>query len=377
MNIGLYIHIPFCRQKCLYCDFPSYTNMDYLYSDYVAALCREIAGQGGICAHHTVDTVYIGGGTPTLLSIQQIEAIFSSLRLNLNLTADAEMSIEANPGTVDYHKLAYLKECGINRISFGVQSFSDHLLSRIGRIHSSTEAAETINMARKAGFDNINIDLMYRLPGQTTLDLRDSIKKAAALGVEHLSIYGLKVEEHTPFADLEASGKLDLPDDAADEEMYDLAVSLPSYYGYERYEISNYARKGFACKHNLKYWHYQPYLGLGVSAHTFWDNQRKANTANVAEYIEAINAGQSAVDFQETIPTQTAMAEYVFLSLRTVAGLCYEDFNKYFKDNFLQRYQPVLQDLGQRHFIDVGSQKIRLTELGMKFGNVVFLAFMV
>lgn len=376
MNIGLYIHIPFCRQKCLYCDFPSYTNMDYLYSDYVAALCREIAGQGGICANHAVNTVYIGGGTPTLLSSEQIGTIISTLRLNLNLTGDAEISIEANPGTVNDHKLTFLKECGINRISFGVQSFSDHLLSRIGRIHSSVEAAEIVNAAHRVGFDNINIDLMYGLPGQTTLDLRNSIETAATLGVAHLSIYGLKVEDHTPFAELQASGKLGLPDDVADEEMYDLAVSLAPRYRYERYEISNYARRGYACEHNLKYWRYQPYLGIGASAHSFWGKERRANAANVTEYIKLINAGHSAVDFRETIAPESAMAEYAFLTLRTVAGLYYEDFNYRFNDDFFKRYQAVLEDLEQRRFIIADHKRVRLTELGMKYGNIVFMAFM-
>ncbi|NLP42437.1 MAG: radical SAM family heme chaperone HemW [Veillonellaceae bacterium] len=376
MNLGLYLHIPFCRQKCLYCDFPSYTNMEYLYNDYVAALSREIAAQGGICAHHTVDTIYIGGGTPTLLSNQQIGTIMNSIRLNLNLAADAEISIEANPGTVDYHKLVFLKEYGINRISFGVQCFSDRLLSKIGRIHSSSDAVETINMARKAGFDNINIDLMYGLPGQTTRDLRHSIETAASLNIQHLSIYGLKVEEDTPFAELQVSGKLDLPNDNDEEEMYDLAAALAPHYGYERYEISNYARLGFACKHNLKYWRYQPYLGLGVSAHTFWGKERRENTTSVAEYIKAVNAGRPAVDFRETITTQNAMAEYVFLALRTVSGLRYEDFNSYFEDDFLQRYQEVIQDLEQRNLIIADSLGVRMTEIGMKYGNIVFLAFM-
>ncbi|MDD4601794.1 Oxygen-independent coproporphyrinogen-III oxidase-like protein YqeR [bioreactor metagenome] len=376
MKIGLYIHIPFCQQKCLYCDFPSYANMDYLYNDYVTALCREIAGQGGLYAGQVVDTVYIGGGTPSLLSNKELAVILDSVMRSFNLAIDAEVSIEANPGTINKEKLALLKGSGVNRISFGVQSFSDSLLQTIGRIHTAAEAIQAVNMAHQTGFENINVDLMYGLPGQTTADVGESINIAAALSVEHLSIYGLKVEAGTPFAELYAHGKLGMPSEDVDEDMYDLVASLTSSLGYERYEISNYARKGYACKHNLKYWHYQPYIGIGASAHSFQRGERMANTGCVTEYIRLINEGHSTIGFSEKVVGESAMAEFIFLALRTVRGLKYEHFNNYFNADFFHKYGAVISDLEQRKLITIEVDGIRLTEFGMKYGNVVFVAFL-
>lgn len=376
MKLGLYIHIPFCQQKCLYCDFPSYADMDHLFGEYVAALCREISGQGGFYADTVVDTVYIGGGTPTVLPDKELVRIINCLKSNFKLTNDIEFSIEANPGTVDNEKLTLINYHGVNRISFGVQSFSDELLRIIGRIHTAAEAAEAIEMASKAGFNNINIDLMYGLPRQTIPALQDSIKTAAVLGVQHLSIYGLKVESGTPFAVFEANGTLELPSDDVDADMYDLATYLAPNYGYQRYEISNYAKKDFASKHNLKYWRYMPYIGFGVSAHSFWNGERTANTRSINEYIKLINTGYSAKDFREKISTDTAMAEFVFLALRTVSGLHYSDFKNYFNVEFIKKYESIISDLEKRHLIDIGDEEIRLTELGMKYGNIVFAAFL-
>lgn len=375
MILGLYIHIPFCRQKCLYCDFPSYSNMDHLYDDYIAALCREITGQGGSCLSYDVDTVYIGGGTPTLLTAEQLREVMTSVRKHFNITADAEISIEANPGTIDEYKLTCLKKYGINRISFGVQSFSDTLLKCLGRIHSSADAVSSVKIAQKVGFRNINVDLMYGLPNQTMKDLQESIETAARLEVEHLSIYGLKVEEQTPFAEMQARQQLNLPTDIVEEDMYDLATELAHKYGYIRYEISNYAKKGYTCRHNLKYWSYKPYLGVGAAAHSFLGTERLANTANVTEYIQMINKDNSAVKSREKLTISDAKAEFVFLALRTVDGLAYNDFNRYFNDDFLVRYCGVLEGLMQRGLINIDQQRVKLTELGMKYGNQVFFHF--
>lgn len=376
MNIGLYIHIPFCRQKCLYCDFPSYTNLNYLFRDYIAALCREITGLGGIFTNDVIDTVYVGGGTPTLLSAGQISAVMDYVRHSLNLAADAEVSIEANPGTVDHAKLVALMECGINRISFGVQSFSDHLLRKVGRIHTADEAASAVSLAHKAGFKNINIDLMYGLPGQTIQDLRYSIETAATLGVQHLSIYGLKIEEGTPLYELDVHGQIDLPCDETEEEMYDLVTLLAPAKGFERYEISNYAQKGYACRHNLKYWRYQPYIGVGTAAHSFIKGERKANTSNVPQYIELLQRRQDTVNFREKVSLDNAMAEFTFLALRTTNGLEYGEFYGHFKMHFLEKYEQVVKNLEERGLILLRLKGIRLTSLGMKFGNIVFAAFL-
>lgn len=375
-SIGLYIHIPFCRRKCLYCDFPSYTGLEDMQDPYTAALCREISDRGGFFADATVDTIYVGGGTPTLLSDHNICRIMESVYRSFTVAADAEISMEANPGTVDKCKLAALKACGVNRMSFGVQSFSDRLLKIIGRIHSAREAEMAVEAARKAGIDNINVDLMYGLPEQSPEEFRRSIKAAAALGVQHVSAYGLTIEENTPFARMEKAGSLNLPDDCTEEAMYDSAVHLLPDLGFGRYEISNYSHPGRVCRHNLKYWHDQPYIGLGAAAHSYTGGERRANTGDVGLYMKAAAGGRSPVVFREKPDAATAMAEYIFLALRTVKGVNYDDFFRRFHENFNERNGAVAAELTGKGLLAAGRDGIRLTELGMKYGNRVFASFL-
>ena len=376
MKIGLYIHIPFCQKKCLYCDFPSHDNLAHLYQPYVAALCREISGMGGVLSGDIVDTIFIGGGTPTVLSADSLRRIVQQVHDNFDLDKNVEISIEANPGTIDQEKLLTLRAAGVNRISFGVQTFHDPLLVRIGRIHSAAQGIESIKMAKRAGFNNINVDLMYGLPGQTTEQLRASILQAIALDVTHISAYGLKVEEGTPFARMEQQGTLQLPDEEIDEGMYDLTTHLLPQQGFMRYEISNFAKAGYECRHNLKYWQYQPYLGVGAAAHSFLRSQRLANMTDVATYIRAVEEGRSQATVRETPENSIAMAEYVFLALRTVAGLSVENFNHYFNADFSTYYAETIEMLVGKSLIESTGKAIFLTELGMKYGNVVFRAFL-
>ncbi len=375
-SIGLYIHIPFCRQKCLYCDFPSYAGLEDMQEPYTAALCREIAGKGGLFANSVVDTVYVGGGTPTMLPARIIARILECVYTSFIMATDAEVSVEANPGTVDKRKIAVLKDCGVNRISFGIQTFSDKLLKIIGRIHSAQDAREAVTASQEAGMDNINIDLMYGLPGQSLKEFRQDIEQAAALGVQHISAYGLKIEENTPFAELNKDGRLTLPDEGVEESMYDLAASLLPSLGFKRYEISNYSWPGRECRHNLKYWHYQPYIGVGAAAHSFADGERWANIEDVGLYIEAAATGQSTVGFHEKSDCLTAMAEYIFLALRTVKGVNYNDFFRQFNENFNDRHGAKAIELVRRGLLVDGKDGIRLTERGMKYGNTVFAAFL-
>lgn len=376
MKIGLYIHIPFCLQKCLYCDFPSNAGLAHLYQPYVAALCREISGLGGVLSGDIVDTIYIGGGTPTVLSGNDLSQILQQVHASFSIDEDAEISIEANPGTIDFGKLLALRAAGVNRISFGVQTFSDPLLLSIGRIHSAAQGLEAVKMAKSAGFIDINIDLMYGLPGQTTQQLRDSIQKAVELDVSHISGYGLKVEDGTPFATMHQQGTLILPDEEIDEEMYDLATQLLPTKGFTRYEISNFARAGYECRHNLKYWHYQPYIGVGAAAHSFWQGERRNNTADVVTYIRAVEQGMSPIEVRETPEKSTAMAEYVFLALRTVEGMSVPKFDRYFSADFFTYYGAVVTMLTGKHLIVATENKIFLTQIGMKYGNIVFRAFL-
>ena len=377
MKIGLYIHIPFCQQKCLYCDFPSYANLAHLYQPYVAALCQEISGLGGVLSGKVIDTIFIGGGTPTLLPSELLCQLLEQIKVSLPLDTEVEFSIEANPGTVDREKLIVLQAGGVNRISFGVQTFSDPLLRAIGRIHSAAQASEAVLLAQEVGFQNINVDLMYGLPGQTPLDLRHSIEQVNQLNVTHVSAYGLKVEEDTPFAVMEEEGKLLLPEEDDDEEMYKLTTQLLPQAGFRRYEISNYGKVGYECRHNLKYWQYTPYIGVGAAAHSFWQGERLANTADVLTYIKRIESGQLPVETCEVPETHIAMGEYVFLALRTVDGLWLEKFNEYFQADFFDYYGDVVSTLVEKGLIVLTPEQIYLTEIGMKYGNVVFRAFLI
>jgi oxygen-independent coproporphyrinogen-3 oxidase len=376
MSLGIYVHIPFCQQKCLYCDFPSQAHMEHLYCRYTAALCREIVHQGGTFLGAHVDTVYIGGGTPTVLPLAQLQTIIGTIKKNFTFTANVEFSIEANPGTVDAAKLEGVLALGVNRISFGVQTFNDRLLQAIGRIHSAATGIEAVKTAQSVGFGNINIDLMYGLPHQTADDFSASLAIAMALAVPHISVYGLKVEENTPFAEYLASGKLDLPDEDEEVAMYDFVTAHLPAAGWKRYEISNYALPGYACRHNLGYWRFQPYIGLGAAAHSFYEERRRANTADIEEYIAKIESGHSAQIICEELDLATAMAEFVFLQLRTANGLDTAAFNNRFEVDFFTKFGEVINRLKAQKLLKLTKQGMALTDLGMKFGNIAFRAFL-
>lgn len=374
--IGVYVHIPFCRQKCFYCDFPSYAGLDNVFDDYSAALCREIDRKGGILASYRVDTVYFGGGTPTLLPARNLLSVLETVRRRFSVMDDAEISIEANPGTIDKEKLQDLRSAGFNRISFGVQSFSDSVLQSAGRIHTAQQAVQSIMEAQAAGFHNVSVDLMYGLPGQTQEDVLFSFQQAIRLQVSHISVYGLKVEEGTPLEAALNSGRAVLPDEDDELAMYELATRILPENGYFRYEISNYARLGSKSRHNLKYWRYLPYIGFGAAACSFLDNHRLTNTPDVMDYIAMVQANGDPVTVREHIETGTAMAEYAFLALRTAQGICFADFTARFQMEFQSHYAEPINRLLQQQLICEYPGGIRLTQLGMKFGNQVFAAFL-
>ncbi len=376
MNVGLYIHIPFCITKCLYCDFPSVAGGEDLYAAYTAALCREIAGRGGLLSAGAVDTVYIGGGTPTVLPAGCLAEIGRCLRASFKIMKDAEFTVEANPGTLDGAKLAALRAMGVNRVSLGVQAFDDAVLAAAGRIHTAGQALAAVAAVRDAGFGRISIDLMYGLPGQTAASFRVGLERAAALPVDHMSVYGLKVEEGTPFAVLAAAGELALPDEDEEVAMYDMAAFLLPASGFARYEISNYARPGNECRHNLKYWRYEPYIGVGAAAHSFWQGERLANTDDVRDYISRVSAGETPVVSRERPDGAVAMAEYVFLALRTAAGVSWPDFAARFGCDFTERYGATIAELSRRGLVAAGRDSLRLTAQGQKYGNIVFAAFL-
>jgi len=375
-KLGVYIHIPFCRQKCLYCDFPSRADGESSFQDYTAALCREIAGKGGVLSSHVIDSIYFGGGTPTVLPVNNLVRIIDCLCGCAQVASDAEISIEANPGTLNSENSAALHAAGVNRISIGVQAFDDRLLALAGRIHSAAEAVRAVSEAAAGGFDNISVDLMFGLPGQTKVDFETSLRQAVKLPVSHISAYGLKLEEGTPFHRLQAAGELELPDEEEEAAMYDLATDFLPQHGFERYEISNYALAGSECRHNLKYWRYLPYLGLGAAAHSFIAGQRQANVVADCEYIRRIFAGEDAVEYREVPEPAVAIAEYVFLALRTVQGLAFQEFASRFGLSFTDRFAGIIEKLAGDGLIAVERGSVRLTVQGMRFGNIVFASFL-
>ena len=375
-DFGVYVHIPFCRRKCFYCDFPSYAGEERWMSRYREALCREIAAQGCCCLQEgAVRTVYIGGGTPTALAPDDLLAVVCAVRESFRLTGEEEFTVEANPGTVDAKLLERLRGAGVNRLSFGVQSFSDALFAAIGRIHTAREADDAVCMAQKAGF-RVSLDLMYGLPGQTLSDLKDSVARAAALGIGHISVYGLAVEDGTPFARMEKAGRLHLPTDDECGDMYDYITAELPRLGYRRYEISNYAKAGEESRHNLDYWQDVPYIGLGAAAHSYWRGRRMENEKGLCRYIACIEAGLSPAREEEPCSRENHIEEFAFLALRTADGLAKGRFRSTFGCDVHEVYGEVLARLQAAGLVEETVESIRLTAQGMKFGNRVFEAFL-
>lgn len=420
---GLYVHLPFCRQKCFYCDFPSYAGKESRMAAYVEALLGELAREGAPlrAAWGPPRTVYLGGGTPTALPPVLMERLLAGLqdflaagrgpraeaarqdvsavravaaagqaaapgarggaaspdRARAAAAPDAlEFTCECNPGTVDAAYLSLLRAGGVNRLSFGVQTFDDALLRRIGRIHTAAEACAAVRQARAAGFRNLSLDLMYGLPGQTRAGLEASVQQALALAPQHISIYGLQVEEGTAFARAQAAGRLALPSDEESEAMYDYMTTALPAAGYARYEISNFARPGFESRHNLGYWQDVPYLGVGAAAHSYLDGQRYENPRGIEEYLAALRAGGSARREEEPLTRVTSMEEFAFLALRTARGIDRARFAARFGCALASVYADAIARMRARGFLEEDAQGVRLTPLGMKYGNWVFEAFL-
>lgn len=376
MQWGVYIHIPFCRQKCFYCDFPSYAGKEKLMEGYTEALCQQIEIQGLSFRQKwgKPATVYMGGGTPTALPPQYMAQVLQAVNDYIGQEI-AEFTVECNPGTVDAAYLQMLRKGGVNRLSFGVQSFQDELLRRIGRIHSGAEAVQAVKLSRQAGFDNISVDLMYGLPGQSLADLQESVGRAAELAVEHISIYGLQVEEGTAFARMEKMGKLNLPSEEQAEAMYDYMTTALPELGYRRYEVSNFAKEGFESRHNRSYWHDVPYLGLGAAAHSYLAGKRYAATSDIAEYIAGIKADRDVSELEEEPTRAHAMEEFAFLALRTAEGLSRQAFADKFHVELDSVYGEVMAKLSGQGLLLVDKTGCRLSKQGFKYGNVAFAEF--
>lgn len=364
--LALYIHIPFCRSKCIYCDFASYPNSEDRIGSYLTALKEELCSWKDRLQNYELTTIFIGGGTPSILSGRQIEDLLCAVRAVVRVHPEAEITMEANPGTVDCEKLRLCRRSGVNRISFGVQSMNDGLLKKLGRIHTAAEICEAVSMARDAGFDNVSLDLMYALPGQTVDLWRDTLDRAITLSPDHISAYSLIVEEGTPMYDLAEAGKVDLPDDDSVIEMQRIAIDRLAEAGYHRYEISNYARPGRECRHNIVYWQRGEYLGIGCAAHSLMNGERFENPRGLSEYLSGVRQCDRI-----SLARQDEMEETVMLSTRMTQGLDLDDYRRRFGEDFASAHAKTIRRLQSLGLIETDGGFLRLTRRGLEVQNAV------
>lgn len=374
---ALYVHIPFCIAKCAYCDFNSYPIRGQDTRTYVEALIEEMRLVRVSIPSLTAvfGSVYFGGGTPTTLPPQTLVGILERLRELYPIAQDAEVTVEANPGTVDRGALQHLRAGGFNRLSLGVQALNDRLLRTLGRVHTAQQAVQSVCWAKEAGFSNINIDLIYGLPGQSVGDWRSTLQEAVALEPQHISAYALSVEPGTQFWHLRDEGLLCLPDEDTEVEMWDVAGALLAQHGYERYEISNYARPGWRCRHNQAYWRNEPYLGFGAGAASYWDGERRRNVWEPERYAQKVMSGCVPAEESERLPPEKAAGEAVMLGLRMLEGLDAEVIQQRFGVNVLERFADRIARLVGVGLLDVDGSRLRLTPRGLMLANEVCAEF--
>ena len=365
--LEIYIHIPFCISKCKYCDFKSAPSCSKERTDYVESLCEKIRTYEEFAKAYRVVSIFIGGGTPSILDAVQMKEIFKSIKETFELTAGAEITVEMNPGTVTSEKLEAYRECGVNRLSIGLQSVNNHELAALGRIHTYEEFLETYQMARETGFENINIDLISAIPHQTVESWRKTLEKVASLKPEHISAYSLIIEEGTPFYERYGEGEHDdeLPTEEDERQMYHDTRKILASCGYERYEISNYAKPGYECRHNLGYWERCEYLGIGVGAASLIGNKRFAQGDSLSAEPEV-----------EELTRENEMEEFMFLGLRKMKGVSMAAFEEVFGVSMQEVYGDVIREMKVKGLLEEVSGYVRLTEAGIDVSNYVMSEFL-
>ena len=374
-ELDIYIHIPFCIRKCAYCDFLSAPADEKTIETYVEKLIDEIHAHDASNRENMVTTIFFGGGTPSLLNGSQMQKVMGALRENFEISKDAEISMEANPGTVTKEKLSAYKEAGINRISFGLQSTNNEELKLLGRIHTYEEFLESYRMARECGFDNINVDLISAIPKQTLSDWRLDLRRIAELKPEHISAYSLIVEEETPFASMYGegtAGEKDLPSEEDERMMYQQTEEILEATGYHRYEVSNYAKEGKECRHNLGYWERKNYLGIGLGASSLIDNVRYKNTDDLQKYLEQSSNLEVIQEDREALSKIEQMEEYIFLGLRKMRGISIREFESTFEKSLEECYGENIKRMTQAGLLAIEDDFLRLTRKGIDVSNYVF-----
>ena len=373
-KLGLYIHIPFCQKKCNYCDFLSAPANKQVQIAYMDILQKEIKEKSTEYKEYCVDTVFIGGGTPTCVPYETIVSMMNTVKTSFFLTDDCEITMECNPGTVTKEALENYRAAGINRLSIGLQSTHNGILKELGRIHTFEQFLETFKWAREADFTNINVDLMSGLPNQTLEQYEESLLEVLKLGVEHISAYSLIVEEGTPFYQLYEEDKLALPDEETERKMYYLTKEKLMAAGLFRYEISNYAKEGYECKHNVRYWVREDYLGLGLGASSMVNNVRFKNTEWLDEYLTESKYMEK--NEEQILSNTECMEEFMFLGLRRTKGVSKEKFKEIFGSSMEEIYGNVVTKLKEQGLLEEEGDFVRLTECGLDVSNRVWVEFL-
>jgi oxygen-independent coproporphyrinogen-3 oxidase len=373
-ELGLYLHIPFCRRRCHYCSFVSFAGREADINAYTGALAQEIRLR--VRPNSELRSIYFGGGTASLLKPAEVSSILTTIRQFYPFQKGAEISLEANPGTVDAAYLKAIREAGVNRLSLGVQSLDGEELKLLGRLHSAEEARTAIAKAREAGFGNLSLDFIYGLPGRELSSWRGMLNEIIKLGAEHLSLYALTLEEETTMGRAVARGEFPAPDPDQAASEYELAEEFLENSGYMQYEISNWARPGRESRHNLTYWQGIPYMGVGAAAHSFLDGKRTANTESLDDYLEALAKGRLPAGTSEVIDSKTGLAEAVILGLRLNEGINMNDIERRFKVNLGSLFGTEIVELTELGLLQQIGGRLRLTARGRLLGNEVFLRFL-
>ncbi|MGL5820637.1 MAG: radical SAM family heme chaperone HemW [Sarcina sp.] len=366
-NISLYVHIPFCDQKCYYCDFPSFAGKGELKDRYIQAINKEINQN---LDDYIIDTIFVGGGTPSSLSVKQLENMLIEVN-KFEFAKNMEFTVECNPGSITREKLEVMRKYGVNRISMGLQAVQNTLLKDIGRIHSYEVFKENFKLVRECGFQNINVDLMFGLPGQRIEEWQESLEMICSLNPEHISAYSLIVEEGTKFERLYEEGKLKLPSEDVEREMYHLAKDILEQNGYKQYEISNYAKEGFECKHNIAYWKMYNWLGVGSAASSYIDGDRFTNYSKIEEYIEYMEKDLNIREFETKNEKEENIEEFMFMGLRMIDGISEKEFEHRFSKTVDDYYKSILEKFLKQGLLTRENDKICLTKKGIEYSNVV------
>ncbi|MGB4439576.1 MAG: radical SAM family heme chaperone HemW [Sedimentibacter sp.] len=376
-KLGIYVHIPFCKRKCNYCDFYSIKWNDESENKYIDAVINEIKNyKDTLDEKYCVDTIYFGGGTPTIINPDNLRRIIGKLRSIFEIDENAEISMEANPNTLTSDNLKAYKEIGINRLSIGIQSLNDDILYKIGRIHNGREALEAIDRAKQFGFENINADAMFNIPGQTITDIETTLSKIIEKNVKHISFYSLKLEKGTPMYDMEKNSKIIMPEEDEEREMYYAGRNVMEDKNLFQYEISNFALKGYECKHNLKYWNQEEYIGIGPSAHSFLNSIRYSNPSDLNLYCQNSEENVFERKIQEVMNRKDLIFEYIMLRLRLTEGLNMVEFKNKFSIDFNETYSKQIDHLTKNNLLKYSGDFVKLTNLGMDISNYVFEKFM-